>query len=108
VLEHGLIGLSLRPLAAALGTSDRMLLYHFRDKDGAEVDVVLERGGRVAGIEIKAAATVAAADFKGLHKFKDAVGKRFVAGVVLYDGEAIASFGEGLFAVPISMLWEMP
>ena len=32
-LEHGLIGLSLRPLAAALGTSDRMLLYHFRDKD---------------------------------------------------------------------------
>ncbi len=32
-LEHGLVGLSLRPLAAALGTSDRMLLYHFRDKD---------------------------------------------------------------------------
>lgn len=33
VLEHGLIGLSLRPLAAALGTSDRMLLYHFDGKD---------------------------------------------------------------------------
>lgn len=33
VLDHGIIGLSLRPLAAALGTSDRMLLYHFRDKD---------------------------------------------------------------------------
>ena len=32
-LEHGLIGLSLRPVAAALGTSDRMLLYHFTDKD---------------------------------------------------------------------------
>ena len=32
-LEHGLIGLSLRPLAQALGTSDRMLLYHFHDKD---------------------------------------------------------------------------
>jgi AcrR family transcriptional regulator len=32
-LAHGLIGLSLRPLAEALGTSDRMLLYHFRDKD---------------------------------------------------------------------------
>ena len=31
--EHGLIGLSLRPLAESLGTSDRMLLYHFRDKD---------------------------------------------------------------------------
>lgn len=33
VLERGLITLSLRPLAAALGTSDRMLLYHFGSKD---------------------------------------------------------------------------
>ena len=33
VLEHGLVGLSLRPLAAELGTSDRMLLYHFGSKD---------------------------------------------------------------------------
>ena len=33
VLEHGLLDLSLRPLAAALGTSDRMLLYHFQDKN---------------------------------------------------------------------------
>jgi len=32
VLEHGLLDLSLRPLAASLGTSDRMLLYHFGDK----------------------------------------------------------------------------
>jgi len=32
-LEHGLIGLSLRPLAAELGTSDRMLIYHFGSKD---------------------------------------------------------------------------
>jgi AcrR family transcriptional regulator len=33
VLERGLVGLSLRPLAEFLGTSDRMLLYHFADKD---------------------------------------------------------------------------
>lgn len=32
-LEHGLIGLSLRPLAAAMDTSDRMLIYHFGSKD---------------------------------------------------------------------------
>ena len=42
VLEHGLIGLSLRPLAAALGTSDRMLLYHFAGKDDL-VAAVLHR-----------------------------------------------------------------
>jgi AcrR family transcriptional regulator len=32
VIAHGLAGSSLRPLAAAAGLSDRMLLYHFRDK----------------------------------------------------------------------------
>jgi AcrR family transcriptional regulator len=40
VLEHGLIGLSLRPLAAAVGTSDRMLVYHFGSKDGLLVAVL--------------------------------------------------------------------
>lgn len=40
VLEHGLIGLSLRPLAAALGTSDRMVIYHFGSKDELVADVM--------------------------------------------------------------------
>ncbi len=34
VLRHGLAGASLRPLAKAAGTSDRMLIYHFGSKDG--------------------------------------------------------------------------
>ena len=34
VLEHGLNTASLRPMAAAAGTSDRMLIYHFGSKDG--------------------------------------------------------------------------
>lgn len=42
VLEHGLTALSLRPLAAALGTSDRMLIHHFRSKDEL-IDAVLAR-----------------------------------------------------------------
>lgn len=46
VLEHGLIGLSLRPLAAALGTSDRMLLYHFASKDDLVAAVLRESNDR--------------------------------------------------------------
>jgi AcrR family transcriptional regulator len=42
VLVHGLVGLSLRPLAAALGTSDRMLVYHFGSKERL-VGAVLDR-----------------------------------------------------------------
>ncbi len=40
VLEHGVIGLSLRPLAAAIGTSDRMLVYHFASKDALVAEVI--------------------------------------------------------------------
>lgn len=84
-----------------------LAFYHFRDKDGGEVDIVLERTGRVAGVEVKAAATVTASDFRGLRKLKESAGKRFAAGVVLYDGEVTAPFGDRLFAVPIRSLWEM-
>lgn len=81
--------------------------FHFRDKDDFEVDIVIERGAsQIAGVEIKAAASVNAADFRGLRKLKDSVGARFAGGVVLYDGETEASFGDGLHAVPLRRLWE--
>jgi predicted AAA+ superfamily ATPase len=81
--------------------------FHFRDKDGAEVDIVLERGAReLVGVEVKASATVTVADFRGMRKLREAAGKRFAAGVVLYDGEITASFGDGFFAVPLRALWE--
>lgn len=87
--------------------SDRRSAFgHLRDKDGTEVDIVLEaRNGKVAGVEIKAAASVGADDFKGLRKMATALGDRFVQGVVLYDGDQVVPFGERLFAVPISALW---
>lgn len=84
---------------------ETVTFYHFRDRDGVEVDLVLECGARVAGIEVKAAATVTDADFRGLRKLREATGRRFSAGVVLYDGETSAPFGEGLHALPMSTLW---
>jgi AcrR family transcriptional regulator len=42
VLEHGLAGLSLRPLASALGTSPRMLLYDFASKEELVLAVLAE------------------------------------------------------------------
>ena len=87
--------------------SDPIIFHHYRDKDGVEVDIVLEGSGqRVAGVEVKAAATVTTKDFRGLRKLKEITGKRFTGGVVLYDGEVTTPFGDGLFAVPIRNLWE--
>jgi AcrR family transcriptional regulator len=55
VLEHGLVGLSLRPLAADLGTSDRMLLYHFSSKDDLLAAVMRTANDRAVA-QIKALA----------------------------------------------------
>lgn len=52
-LAEGLIGLSLRPLAAELGTSDRMLLYHFDGKDDL-VATVLRTSSDRSVAEIRA------------------------------------------------------
>jgi predicted AAA+ superfamily ATPase len=81
-------------------------LHHYRDKDQDEVDFVIEADdGAVAGVEVKAAATVTAGDFKGLRKLASAAGKDFRLGVVLYDGEAVVPFGERLWAGSVACLW---
>ena len=86
---------------------ERTRLFHFRDKDGAEVDIVIERGaGLIAGVEIKASATISSTDFRGLRKLASAAGRQFAAGVVLFDGETSVRFAENLYAVPLSQLWE--
>lgn len=65
VLDHGLGGLSLRPLAAAIGSSPRVLLYLFGSKENllrellararrehiARMTSALEAGGRIDGFE---------------------------------------------------------
>jgi AcrR family transcriptional regulator len=50
VLDHGLAGLSLRPLAKALGTSTRMLLYDFGSKERLISEVLAEARRREATI----------------------------------------------------------
>jgi AcrR family transcriptional regulator len=57
VLAHGLAGLSLRPLAAALGTSPRMLLYDFGSKQDLVAAVLAEarrRGGARLAVNLPA------------------------------------------------------
>lgn len=86
--------------------SESMEFHYYRDKDQYEVDMVLENSaGRFVGIEVKAAASIAESDFRDLRRFQRQVGKRLAAGVVLYDGRQVLSFGEGLFAAPLSVLW---
>jgi hypothetical protein len=99
------VGMELTKQLAVSRT--RATLLHMRTATGAEVDFVLEAAdGRLAGIEVKASATVRGEDFKHLTMMRDRIGhKRFVRGVVLYTGGERLPFGERLEAWPISALW---
>jgi predicted AAA+ superfamily ATPase len=71
------------------------------------VDLVLEAGDRLAGVEVKAGSTVGLEDFKGLKALAAEAGDRFVRGVVLYTGNDILPFGDRLSAMPVSSLWRV-
>ena len=99
------VGMELTKQLSA--SSMRASLRHMRTATGAEVDFVLEGAdGRLAGIEVKASATVRGEDFKHLTTVRDRIGEdRFVRGVVLYTGGERLPFGERLEAWPVAMLW---
>lgn len=74
--------------------------------DQDEVDVFVENEqGAVVRVEVKARKTVHAKDFKGLRKLLDIRDDDVKLGLVMYDGANVVSFGDRLFAAPISCLW---
>ena len=84
----------------------RYSMYFYRDKNQREVDFVIEDAkGCIVGIEVKAASSIAQADFAGLRHLATLAPDRFTAGVVLYDGSATLPVGPKLWAIPISTLW---
>ena len=97
----------LSELARQLTWSEvRAELLHYRTRDGVEVDGVLEAAdGRLVGIEVKAAATVRADDFRHLRHLVAKAGDRFHLGVVFHTGTAALSFAPGMWALPIDRLW---
>jgi predicted AAA+ superfamily ATPase len=103
LMENFVLGELARQLTWSRTTAR---LYHYRDRDQYEVDAVLEdNAGEVVGIEVKAAETVRADDFRGLKLLQRRIGDHFRAGFVLYCGTESLSFGERLTCLPISALW---
>jgi uncharacterized protein len=81
-------------------------IWQFRDNDLREVDFVLEGpGGAVVGIEVKATTSPGADTTKHLRWLRDRLGDRFAAGIVLHLGQRASSFGDNIWAVPVSALW---
>ncbi len=102
VLE-GYVGMELVKSAGLSETDARVM--HYRTSKGTEVDFLVESGGgRVAGIEVKAAASVDAGDFSRFERLEQTLGERFARGVILYTGDRVVPFGERLEAWPLALL----
>ena len=82
-------------------------LYHYRTRDGDEVDAVIEHhDGRVVGVEVKASSSVSSDDLRHLRHLRAKAGDDFHLGVLLYSGTEVLPLGDRLIAAPIDSLWE--
>lgn len=80
---------------------------YFRTHVGEEADFVIEApDGSIVGVEVKRSATLARRDVRGLKTLREAAGKRFRRGIVLYTGDTAVPLDEQLTAVPMRNLWE--
>jgi uncharacterized protein len=82
-------------------------ILHFRDRNGPEVDIVVEQRatGTIAGVEVKATMTPRAEHTRHLALLRDRLGDMFTVGVVLHLGSAVVPLGDRLWAVPAPALW---
>lgn len=79
---------------------------HWRTHDGDEVDLIIEcHDGTVVGIEVKAGEVVSGSSFRGLCKLRDALRKRFRAGVLLHLGRHSRVHDDRIYALPVDRLW---
>ena len=95
-------------VAQAAWTDQDLRFWHYRDKDQVEVDLVITRGEKVWGVEVKASRSVNAKDGRGLDRLADQCGKDFQGGCILYDGWDVLLIGGSKHpAVPLRKLWEI-
>ena len=90
------------------GWSERTVdIAHYRDRNGAEVDLIIEdrRTTLAAGVEIKLTATSTDRHARHLAMLRDRLGARFTVGLVMHAGQQRLPLGERLWAVPVSTLW---
>ena len=83
-------------------------IFHARDRDGKEVDMVLESRGKIVGVEVKSSSVVGRDDAKGLIWLRERLGDAFAGGAVLSSGRIPFQIDDRVWALPLSALWNAP
>ncbi len=93
--------------AQAAWLDEPLQLSHYRDKDQVEVDLVIEQGRNVWGIEVKRAASIQSKDGEGLQRLATQAGVNFKGGALIYCGNnCLPLKTPNCYAVPINWLWQ--
>ncbi|MGH9382053.1 MAG: ATP-binding protein [Thermoanaerobaculia bacterium] len=80
--------------------ADRPEIYYWRTVTGEEVDLVVERGPELLGIEVKATSRPRAADAAHLRAFRDEYGEAVRGCLLLHAGERTEWLGPRILAAP--------
>ena len=82
-------------------------VLHFRDRNGPEVDIIVEQRttGAIVGVEVKSSSTPRVEHARHVALLRDRLGDKFIMGVVLHLGNAVLPLGERIWAVPVPALW---
>jgi predicted AAA+ superfamily ATPase len=100
----------VQQLICQSGWVDNELRFsHYRDKDQVEVDLVIEQGDRLWGVEIKKSASVQPKDARGLARLAEQAGGNWQGGMLLYTGTNTLPLAgiANAFAVPMDRLWQI-
>ena len=87
-------------------SEENYYIYHYRDHDKNEVDIVIENArGDIIGVEVKAGSSLSSKDLQGLLRLGKVAGKHFKGGLILHDGERLFPLGNKISSAPVSSLW---
>ncbi len=108
-MGHLLESFVVQQLIAQAGWTDPDLhFFHYRDKDKVEVDLVITKGRKTWGVEIKASRSVSNKDGKGLARLAEQCGRDFQSGLILHAGTDSLPMGHPLLlAVPLDNVWNL-
>ncbi len=87
-----------------LGAGREPRVFFWRTSIGSEVDFLVETGGRLIPIEVKASSTPRPAMAAGIHALRRDLGHVVGPGYVIHTGDIVLPLGEGVTALPFGSL----
>ena len=69
------------------------------------MDVIIEYGGDLMALEIKATSAATSADVRHLTWLRDQLGKRLLGAAILHTGPRAFELGEKILAAPLATIW---